>query len=325
MPAFEPSGTPKRATLQARSISRSVREALDDTSFPGQVIAVYDRACALEFPGGNLFSLVLPVIGDGPLNVVLEDLRRALAAVNPAQEVRVLDQWLDLGDLKISLAGATTWEPSPQWEYLRGRRKAIAGHLHHLEAYAVGRANASSLFRLVLADSGRGRPVSALSCPTGSFHSTRGPAAVDEALHSVAFEAALRLRTGWESDAALLQVGAQQLAGLGCGLTPAGDDFLCGVMLWTWLAHPDPQPCCEAMLKATTSRTTKFSAALLRAAAAGQCSAPWHHLFAILERGEMQHLGAAVEGVLSYGHTSGADALAGFLWMSVGLPKSLAM
>jgi hypothetical protein len=91
-------------------------------------------------------------------------------------------------------------------------------------------------------------------------------------------------------------------------------------MLWMWLAHPDPQPCCKAMLEAAAPRTTTFSAALLRTAAVGECSACWHRLLVVLERQEVQHLAAAVEGVLSYGHTSGADTLAGFLWMGIDLP-----
>jgi hypothetical protein len=35
-----------------------------------------------------------------------------------------------------------------------------------------------------------------------------------------------------------------------------------------------------------------------------------------LERGSDDQLTAAAAAVLSYGHTSGADALAGFLWMA---------
>jgi hypothetical protein len=325
MPACQPSGIRHGTTLQARSISRSVWEALGKTPFPGQIVAVYERTCTLEFPGGNLVSVVLPEIGDGPLNLVLEDSLGALPALQPGQEVRVEDRWLELGGFAISLAGARTWESSPHWGHLRKNRKAIIDHLVHLEAHALSLAPEDSLLVLVQADCGRDRPVPVSSRPAVSSYSTPGPATIDESVHSVAFEAALRLRAGWEGKPALLKAGAKQLAGLGGGLTPAGDDFLSGVMLWTWLAHPDPQACCKALLEATASRTTRFSAALLRAAAAGQCSASWHRLLAVLKREEVQHLAAAAEGVLSYGHTSGADALAGFLWMGLGLSKPVTL
>jgi hypothetical protein len=323
MPPFQPSRAHYHKALQARSVSRSVRETLGKTPFSGRIAAVYDRACTLEFPGGSLVSVVLPEIGDGPLNLVLEDSLGALPALQPGQEVRVEDRWLELGGFAISLAGARTWEPSPPWVQLRKRRKTITGHLVHLEAHALSLAPGDSLLVLVQADCGWDRSVSISSGPAPSFYLTAGRGTIDESVHSIAFEAALRLRAGWEGDPALLKAGAKQLAGLGGGLTPAGDDFLSGVMLWTWLAHPDPQYCCEAVLEGATPRTTRFSAALLRAAAAGQCSASWHRLLAVLEREEVHDLAAAAERVLSYGHTSGADTLAGFLWMGLGLSKSV--
>jgi hypothetical protein len=330
MLGVQPSGAHYHRALQARSVSRSVWETLDRTSFPGQIVAVYDRASTLAFPDGNLVSLVSPEIGDGPLNIVMAprsfppeaDIPRALAAFQPGQEVHLEDRWLEVGEFAVSLDGAVTWEPCPDWERLRTRRETITGHLAHLKALALRLAREDSLLVLVGADPGRDRPASASYRPADSFH-------FEESLQSVALEAALILRAGWEGDSTQLQVGAEQLAGLGGGLTPAGDDFLSGVMLWTWLAHPDPEPCCRVMLEAAASRTTTFSAALLRAAAAGECSTSWHRLLAILERGEVQHLAATVEEVLSYGHTSGADTLAGFLWPCIGLtttgPKSLTL
>ena len=319
MPGLQPSGARYRSTLQARSISRSVWETLNSTSFPGQIIAVYDRACTLTFPDGNVVSLVLPEIGNGPLNIVMTPggfppgagTPWALAALQPGQEVRLEDRWLEVGEFAVSLDGAVTWEPRPNWDRLRTRRQTVTGRLAHLEAFALRLAREDSLLALL-----------EHSCrPVASLHLAPGLATVDESFHSLAFEAALYLRAGWEGNTAQLQAGAEQLAGLGGGLTPAGDDFLSGVMLWTWLAHPDPQPCCKAMLEAAASRTTTLSAAFLRTAAVGECSASWHRLLVVLEREEVQDLAAAVEGVLSYGHTSGADTLAGFLWMGIGLPS----
>jgi hypothetical protein len=317
VPAFQPSGSRYRTTLRAESVSRSVRETLDSTSFPGRVAAVYDRACTLAFPDGSLVSLVSPEIGDGPLNIVVA--LRTLAALQPGQEVRLEDQWLGIGELAVSLERAMIWEPCPDWERLRKSCETIMGHLAHLESLALHLAPNDSLLVLVETDPGRGRPASASCRPADSFHLAPGRATVDESLHSVTLEAALSLRAGLKGDRAQLQAGVEQLAGLGGGLTPAGDDFLAGIMLWTWLARPDPRSWCRAMLEAATSRTTTLSAAFLRTAAAGECPASWHRLLVVLESGETQHLAAAVEGVLSYGHTSGADMLAGFLWPGADL------
>ena len=117
----------------------------------------------------------------------------------------------------------------------------------------------------------------------------------------------------------MLETGAAQLAGLGGGLTPAGDDFLTGVMLWAWLAHPSPRSQCRLLVKAAAPRTTTLSAAFLQAAARGECGVAWHVLLAALSEGGDAELATAVQDVLSHGATSGADALAGFLWTGMSV------
>ena len=97
---------------------------------------------------------------------------------------------------------------------------------------------------------------------------------------------------------------AEQLIGLGPGLTPSGDDYLGGMLvalrltgramqaegLWRWL---------KPRLK---TRTSAISAAHLAAAAAGEGHEALHRVLA----GELDL--AALDAV---GHTSGWDALAG--------------
>jgi hypothetical protein len=94
------------------------------------------------------------------------------------------------------------------------------------------------------------------------------------------------------------------LAGLGSGLTPAGDDILMGILhaLHAW--RPDTD-LCRRLAAAAAPHTTTLSAALLRAAAAGEASEPWHRLCA----------GApgAVAAIQAAGHTSGRDAWYGFV------------
>jgi len=140
------------------------------------------------------------------------------------------------------------------------------------------------------------------------------------AILSTAQEAAEALREGWGSDRERLQEGAAGLAGLGGGLTPAGDDFLTGVMLWAWLAHPTPASPCRTIVEVAAPRTTTLSAAFLQAAGRGECSAAWHALLAALSEGlneedeeQEAKITVAVQEVLAHGATSGADGLAGFL------------
>jgi len=143
------------------------------------------------------------------------------------------------------------------------------------------------------------------------------PPQPDEAIIlSTARSAGEALRDGWAGNQDRLQAAAITLAGLGNGLTPAGDDFLAGVMLWAWLSHLDPIPFCQTLLGIAAPRTTTLSAAFLRAAAQGTCNHPWHILLTAFSEGIESAIETAVQKVLAHGATSGADTLAGFLYLT---------
>jgi hypothetical protein len=276
--------------LNALSISRSVRTgSLAEEGVDWRMLAAFERACNLATPGGDVVALVLAGIGDGPLNVVVDGWPGVFAAVEPGAPVQIEEAILSFSDLEIRLDQATAWEPRPDWERLRRNRERIEGHLPLVRGLALRHAPADSL--LV------GRTFPPYS--------------------ATAWAAAEELRAGWGSGGAAdkrLEAGAARLAGLGGGLTPAGDDFLAGLMLRAWLTHPAPGPFCRILLEAAAPRTTTLSAALLRAAARGECPAPWHHLLDALQDGSPVRLTVAVREILAQGHTSGADSLGGFLW-----------
>ncbi|NOZ48789.1 MAG: DUF2877 domain-containing protein [Chloroflexi bacterium] len=118
---------------------------------------------------------------------------------------------------------------------------------------------------------------------------------------------------------AILQ-GVGLLAGLGPGLTPAGDDFLLGLMARWWLQPTLLPPgwtvpaLCQQLVQTASPRTTRLSGVWLRHAARGQFAQPWHHLARALRPGHELALPDAVNRILSTGATSGADALKGFLY-----------
>jgi hypothetical protein len=232
---------------------------------------------------------VAPEVGNGPLNIVLDESGWDLTTIDPGTRAEKDGERLRVGDLEIDLSQADVWEPRPVWPALRARRAAIEARLPALRALALGRARDGSF--LALLDEG----------------STENPP-------STARSASQALKAGWAGDLAQLQQGAAQLAGLGGGLTPGGDDFLCGTMLWAWLAHPRPGFLCRALAESAAPLTTTLSAAFLWAAAQGECRAAWHALLDALARGDDVGLARATQDVLRHGATSGADTLAGFLW-----------
>lgn len=102
----------------------------------------------------------------------------------------------------------------------------------------------------------------------------------------------------------LVYEAALGLAGRGQGLTPTGDDLLLGVLYALWIWRPDDR-WFSLIADTAAPRTTTLSAAFLRAAAAGEASAPWHRLAA----GDMD----AVAAILTTGHHSGAETWTAFV------------
>jgi len=279
----------------ARSISRSAREQLRQHRFDARVLGAFEHACDLVTPGGDVVALVTPQVGDGPLNVVLDSVAGLFAGIDPGTPATLEGEQLCIGGLGVDLRGAAVWEPRPDWEALRARRAVLLAGLPLLRTLCLRYAPAGSLLGLL------GAPLPD-DAPSRAIFSTAQPAAEV-------------LGEGWAGNLARLQEGAAGLAGLGGGLTPAGDDFLAGALLWAWLAHPAPAPFCQVLAEVAIPRTTTLSAAFLRAAARGECSAAWHALLAALSEAAEAEIAAAVREVLAHGATSGADSLAGFLYL----------
>jgi len=294
----------------ALSISRPVREQLwgepHRSSFPpcfrgrlrgghfvARTLAVFERACNLVAPDGDVMALVIPQVGDGPFNVVVDGAAGCFDEIEPGAQAALEGERLRVGGLEVELGAATVWEPRPDWDALRALRTTIEPRLRLLRALCLRYAPAPGLLALL-------EPP-----PPGD--------ALAGAVLATVREAVAALRDGWGGDLARLQEGAVKLAGLGHGLTPSGDDYLSGVMLWAWLAHPDPAPFCRALSQAAAPRTTTLSAAFLRAAAQGECGAAWHALLAALGEGDEAEIAAAAQDIVRFGATSGADSLAGFL------------
>jgi hypothetical protein len=301
--------------VAACSMSRSVQERLQERSFAAQVLAVFDHACDLVTRGGDVMALATPHVGNGPFNIVIDGPAGVFAGIERGEPVTLEGRGLRIGSLGVDLGQAAIWEPRPDWHALRSQHVAIASRLPMLRDICLRHAPDGSLLALLQEvpppkpkpPSRPGKPDEVRDRPWFGILSVL-PAAN---------EAAQALRSGWVGDRAQLRRGGAGLAGLGGGLTPAGDDFLAGAMLWAWLAHPTPDRLCHTLVEVAAPRTTILSAAFLKAAARGECSASWHALFKWLSEGREAQIAAAVQEVLSHGATSGADGLAGFLYLGL--------
>ncbi len=115
-----------------------------------------------------------------------------------------------------------------------------------------------------------------------------------------------------EAALAVLRAGRAEavalLLGRGDGLTPVGDDVLVGWLVTSRAAGVEFASVARAVA-AQPGRTTRLSATLLADAAEGHCLPELRDLLLALRAG--REIVAAVDALLSVGHTSGAGILLG--------------
>jgi hypothetical protein len=104
----------------------------------------------------------------------------------------------------------------------------------------------------------------------------------------------------------------RRLVGAGPGLTPSGDDVLCGLLLGLrLLGHARSLPRLWDAVVPRLPSTTTLSAALLVEAVQGYALPPVIELGEALAAADPGGVSVAAARVLAVGHTSGADLMAG--------------
>jgi Protein of unknown function (DUF2877) len=262
--------------VRALAIARPVWLGLSTQPFSGHIVSRFERACNLMDREGRIIALTGPSSGKGPFCIVLHAAGDLFDHLQPRQCASIDAHSIVLGDCCIPLCDAPVWDATlpPIGRPLR-LRPPLAALLHPYTAWP----------------------------PSWSRRSVDVTTARVLAQGAHSLMAAIERRIG-------LAAAAQQLAGLGPGLTPAGDDYVLGVMAALWLlGERDPLP---AVAAACATRTTLLSDAFLRAAAQGQFMEGWHHLAHALDRQDEPGSRRAVRQIAAFGATSGRDSLAGF-------------
>ncbi len=139
--------------------------------------------------------------------------------------------------------------------------------------------------------------------PHGSF---------EQALRNRLARGASLVQQGLKSPARrrALFAGIRQLKGCGCGLTPAGDDFIAGVLAAINSGRPSLR---ARQIARAAMGNNPLSNAFLCLAGQGRLSAAHKGLLEALPQASPARLRARIRGVLDHGATSGADWAAGFV------------
>ena len=288
--------------LRAISASRLVVDLTRDGPRDGRVLSTHSNACNILLTGDNpqegaaapILTLGGRKLGNGPLNVLLDEFTPVRRAALPRAAVRLGRDRLSIGRVTIVIRGTTLWNPRPTWAQLRRRPSPTERRIQS-----------------VLAIARRGAPPQSLLDLLPPRRPADGCGSTGRRLFAEFVSTLDRL----EADGtAGLPAASAALAGLGTGLTPAGDDFLMGLMLALWLRSKRAPELCRLMSTTAAKRTGRLSASLLKQAAAGNCGAHWHAFLKAFTEADKARVDILVTAILDPGHTSGGDALAGFLW-----------
>jgi len=291
--------TERREALQAISIAPLAKAWLAETE-QAYVLQSFQRVVNLVNQESSVLSLVSSAIGNGPFSLVIEK-ELFPSDISADAQIEVSGETLRLDDLVIRVQDTPLWEKEPIWADLRKNPQLATWAAPKLATLLRQHALADSLARLVL-DPNAMIPL---------------PARILEAARENISKIYLAVQ---ENDAESIEAAAKRLAGLGPGLTPAGDDFLVGLMHGLWATRLEKKAASLSGLIARTaaSRTHALSAAWLQAAALGEAAELWHELLDAIAGQDASALERAAMRILPTGHTSGADALGGFLGILLG-------
>ena len=178
------------------------------------VLYAFDRVVNLLNQDGDVLSLAAHEVGNGPFSLVLE--KGAFpSGVKIESKLLVFENGLWLDDWLVDTEGAEVWQPKADWKAVRSANPDLLWAATAITELLTTDAAEDSLARLVIDPLGNS-PLPARILQAAEQHIPL--------LHS-----AVLARN--KSD---LRIAVKGLAGLGPGLTPAGDDFLVGTMHALW-------------------------------------------------------------------------------------------
>jgi hypothetical protein len=256
-----------------------------------RILNLFENSINLFNDGQDVLSIVVPGVGNGPFNVVI-DAEQIPSQIEISDQISIGEKKLNIGDVVVDLSRVRIWDPVPHWGAFADSHAAEL--IHSIEG------------QLKLSNTPEGM--------AGVFYSGSAdrPSKFCSKLKSGSTLLVEGLR---QSDVERIMAGADTLGGLGPGLTPSGDDFLIGTMhgLWATREGEKAKQTAELIWAGAAGGTTAFSRAWLAAAVAGEAVESWHTLIKAASSTEGHRIEQAIKAILSIGETSGADALTGFV------------
>lgn len=334
-------------TLVATDYSRAIQPIFEQRPYAGSIHSVFHRAVNVAIDGTMLalLSSGLPRMPNGVRlsSTVMEKLVRGLRV---GMEVWVGEGRLLIPGCNFSLClpEAPPWEPRPDMEGYRWQRETVAQHMWLLACYMADRPEKVGFSGIGFwecihsspalsgedmsynPDHGHTCPLDRI--PQGSPHRSTPPLRIERPELEMPMarmalpKMQLLARAAWEQDMVCVEEATRGLAGLGPGLTPAGDDVLAGfaavMALLSARISADSTSrshVAEVIAAVARPRTTMLSGVLLEHAARGEVAEQLGEMLLTLAlpAEESEAVLQAADKLLAFGATSGGDTLLGVL------------
>ncbi len=241
----------------------------------GVVLARFDSTAYLENTAGDLLAIGSATMPAGPINLCIDSTNLVLPATGAAWQYR--DSCLAVDNRPIAIIDETTTWTAP------------APFYRSTETLDAGLALTKPLL-----------------CQRGIMASHRS-------VQAQLAEGCIALNHWIEHpENQQLPVPVRAMIGCGEGLTPAGDDLLCGYLVALHaLGHPAANTIADAVRPKLATLTSRISAAHLAAACNGEAVQLLHDLISAILCNHINKVTNAAAALDHYGHNSGHYAAAG--------------
>lgn len=298
--------------MTASSVGWRFKQALDRHLFLGRVHSVFPRAFNLESPDGQIFGIVAGgtrhcLVASVEGRVPWRRLEKGMTVEYRGGVLKVPE-----ADVYIEVGGARTWKAAV-FQVIPGSASEILQAAVTAASIGYRFGSRTGLGGLLGYISGELRK--AANQPGWPKWLARAHLFLFKLVSSLAFR---------EPGAA--EVAAQELAGLGPGLTPSGDDVLAGVVgTWWWWQRvgrwrsPLLQRCLEGVASAAREKTNVFGYQEVSWAARGELPEVALNVVLDLISGRRTNLRQQVLSLIGLGSSSGTDMLTGICFAIMGI------
>lgn len=277
----------------------------------GEIIAIHSKSVYIRLKSGGMLLLSPLLYGEVPFAAAFEDFSAVLKCAQGKEGCRV------------DIVGSCIYFSSD--EYIKVEiTNRDAGGVAHTPQHLPDKDTVCGLALFLMENasergmSGAIAPLIALGTPPSSANSYALCAAGEADLIERAFLC---------GDTAALGESIRRLVGLGMGLTPSGDDLICGMLyaFGCFSAVSDDCAKCRDMLRCVLDtkmlmRTNEISAQYILSAVRGEyyevVDRVLRDITSTDDSSDITQLLTSVRGLLSVGASSGSDILCGILFAS---------